>query len=130
MTNRVLPLQTVADIDRGGIHEDDKCEQQQGGHEHHRFPGLGVSRLEADIEDVETQMHETALQMNEGEEAVNRQSGRELDDTHQHERCDFARPTRHCQNQPGHDPRQRLGQHDMPDRLPLRRTAGERTFAH
>ena len=55
-------------------------EQQERRHVDHRLGRLDVGRLEPDVVDVESQVHELALEVEEGGVAVERQLRRELDD--------------------------------------------------
>ena len=75
-------------------------------------------------------MHELPLGMNEGERSVDRQIEGYFFHSHEHEGGHLAGTAGHGQDEAGHDARQRSGQHDATDRLPLARPAGVGTLAH
>ena len=89
----------------GDVQHDDDHDQQQRRREDHRLGGLAVLALEAEVEDVEAQVHEAALGVHEGERAVDRQLRRELDGADEHQRRHLARAARHGEDHARHDAR-------------------------
>ena len=68
--------------------------------------------------------------MHEGKGAVDRQIERQFFHADEHQRRHLARAPGHRQNEAGHDARQRPGQHDPPDCLPLAGAARIRPLPH
>src|SRR3989304_10310002 len=59
----VLLAELVAHDDRGEIEQHDDDQQEDRSRVHHRLGGLHVGALEADVVDVEAEVHELAVQM-------------------------------------------------------------------
>src|SRR5262245_20368713 len=57
----VLPSQAVAHQDGGEVEQQDDAEQQDRGGVHHGLGRLDVGALEADVVDVESEVHELAV---------------------------------------------------------------------
>ena len=56
-------MQAPADLHRGEVQAQHNGNKQQRRHVDHHFRGFDIGRLESDIIDVETQVHEFAIQM-------------------------------------------------------------------
>src|SRR5262245_34917790 len=59
----ILPPQPVAHHDGGQVEQHHDREQQDGGGVDHRFGRLHVGALEADVVDVEAEVHELAVEV-------------------------------------------------------------------
>src|SRR5580700_3882049 len=57
------PSQFLAQDDGPQIERHDQADEEEGGGEDHRLGGIGIGGLEAEIVDVEAEMHELLVEM-------------------------------------------------------------------
>ena len=119
----------VAGEDGAEVQADDEEDEQEGGGKDHGFGGLGIGGLESEVVDMEAQVHEFALEVEERGEGVERESGGEFNDTHEHEGRYLAGAAGHGEDEAGENAGQGGGEDDTLDRLPFGGAAGEGGFA-
>ena len=79
---------------------------------------------------MKSQVHELTIQVNEGEDTVDRQCWRQFHYPYQHQRRHLARAACHGQDQSGENAGGRRRQHDALHGLPLRGAARQGALAH
>src|SRR5690606_7057406 len=80
----------VSEADARPVEDQHHGEEGKRRRKEHRPGRLHVGRLKAQVVDEKAQVHELALKVYEGKEAVHRQLGSELDDAGHHQRRHFA----------------------------------------
>lgn len=65
--------QVGANLDGGEIEHDYKKDEEKRGSEDHGLGSFGVRGLKAQVEDMESEVHELAFGMDEWRDAVNRE---------------------------------------------------------